>query len=188
VLIGTSTGGPPALEAVLSRLDGALAWPVVIVQHMPATFTGALASRLDKLCALKVSEVTAVTRLEAGHAYIAQGDRDMIVSRRADFLVAMPAPPLAGYLWRPSVDRMVRTAMEAVDPAQLIGVLMTGMGSDGAEAMTALRSAGGRTIAEAEESAVVWGMPGEMVRAGGADWVVPVEEIGPLVARLAPCP
>lgn len=113
----------------------------------------------------------------------------MIVSRRRGSLVVMPAPGLPDYLWRPSVDRLVRTAMEHVEPAQLIGVLMTGMGNDGALAMTELRRAGGRTIAESEESAVVWGMPGELAKAGGADWVAPVGEIGSIVTRLAPaCP
>lgn len=189
VLIGTSTGGPPALEAVLTRLEASFGWPVLVVQHMPATFTGALAKRLDKICQLGVQEVTQVTKLEPGRVYIAQGDADMIVSRRAGALVAMPAPGLPDYLWRPSVDRLVRTAMEHVAAPQLVGVLMTGMGNDGAKAMTALHAAGGRAIAEAEETAVVWGMPGELAKAGGADWVVPVGDIGTLVSRLVPtCP
>ncbi len=189
VLIGTSTGGPPALEAVLTRLAAQFGWPVLVVQHMPATFTGALAKRLDKLCALEVSEVTQLTRVEAGHIYIAKGDADMIVSRRAGQLVVMPAPGLPDYLWKPSVDRLVRTAAEHVEAARLVGVLMTGMGSDGAEAMTQLRARGGRTIAEAEETAVVWGMPGELVKAGGADWTLPVGEIGGVLNSLVPsCP
>lgn len=186
VLIGTSTGGPPALETVLTQLEESLGWPVLVVQHMPATFTGALAARLDKICRLKVQEVAQLTRLETGNVYIARGDADMIVSRRGDALVAMPAPGLPDYLWRPSVDRLVRSAMEHVAASQLVGVLMTGMGSDGAQAMTALRNSGGRTIAESEETAVVWGMPGELAKAGGADWVVPVGEISGLVSRLVP--
>lgn len=186
VLIGTSTGGPPALEAVLTDLGPDFGWPVLVVQHMPATFTGALAKRLNKICALEVQEVTQVTKLETGNVYIARGEADMIVSQRAGSLVAMPAPGLPDYLWRPSVDRLVRTAMEHVSASQLIGVLMTGMGNDGAQAMTALHKAGGRTIAESEESAVVWGMPGELAKAGGADWVVPVTEISAIVSRLTP--
>lgn len=188
VLIGTSTGGPPALEAVLTKLEKGFPWPVLVVQHMPATFTGALAKRLDGLCQLAVKEVSQMTRLEPGHVYIAQGDADMIVSRRGDGLVAMPAPAIDGYLWRPSVDRMVRTAMANVEASQLVCVLMTGMGNDGADAMTAVHTAGGRTIAESEDSAVIWGMPGELAKAGGADWVVPLEDIGALVSRLVPAP
>jgi two-component system, chemotaxis family, protein-glutamate methylesterase/glutaminase len=89
----------------------------------------------------------------------------------------MAAPALAEYRWHPSVERLVSTAMEHIDASQLVGVLMTGMGNDGAQAMTRLRAAGGRTIAEAEETAVVWGMPGELVRAGGAEFVAPLDRI-----------
>ncbi|RYG37014.1 MAG: chemotaxis-specific protein-glutamate methyltransferase CheB [Burkholderiales bacterium] len=189
VLIGTSTGGPPALEAVLTALPANFGWPVLVVQHMPATFTGALAKRLNGICALAVSEVTQVTRLEPGGIYLARGDADMIVSRRGRQLVAMPAPGLEGYLWKPSVDRLVRTALEQVEPTQLVGVLMTGMGSDGSQAMTELHAKGGRAIAEAEETAVVWGMPGELAKAGGADWILPVGEIGGALNKLVPlCP
>lgn len=190
VLIGTSTGGPPALEAVLTSLPADFGWPVLVVQHMPATFTGALAKRLDRLCRVKVSEVTQLTRIEVGHVYVARGDADMIISRRSGQIVVMPAPGLPGYLWKPSVDRLVRTAMEHVEPTQLVGVLMTGMGSDGAEAMTELHIRGGSTIAEAEETAVVWGMPGELVKAGAADWTLPVGDIGAVLSKLAPasCP
>jgi two-component system chemotaxis response regulator CheB len=189
VLIGTSTGGPPALEAVLTALPADFGWPVLVVQHMPAAFTGALANRLDRICALEVKEVTQVTRLEVGRIYIARGDADMIVSRRAGQLVAMPAPGLPDYLWKPSVDRLVRTAMEHVEAGQLVGVLMTGMGNDGAQAMTELHAKGGHTIAEAEETAVVWGMPGELAKAGGADWTLPVGEISGILNKLVPtCP
>lgn len=186
VLIGTSTGGPPALEAVLSKLPADFGWPVLVVQHMPATFTGALAKRLDKLCALDVSEVTQVTRVEAGNVYIARGDADMIVSKRAGQLVVMPAPASPDYLWKPSVDRLVRTAAQHVEARQLVGVLMTGMGSDGAQAMTELHAQGGHTIAEAEETAIVWGMPGELAKAGGADWTLPVGQIGDVLKSLVP--
>ena len=174
VLVGASTGGPPALEALLSALPATFPCPVLIAQHMPASFTGALARRLDSSCALTVREVLEPVRLKAGTAYIGRGDLDLVVGRRSDGLVAMPTPPLPAYPWRPSVDRLVRSAMDHVPAARLLGVLMTGMGDDGAAAMTALHHAGGRTIAEAEESAVVWGMPRELVMAGGADWIVPL--------------
>jgi two-component system, chemotaxis family, protein-glutamate methylesterase/glutaminase len=189
VLVGTSTGGPPALETVLTALAADFGWPVLVVQHMPAAFTGALAKRLDRLCALDVREVTQVERIEAGCIYIARGEADMIVSRRAGELVVMPAPGLPDYLWKPSVDRLVRTAMAHVEASQLIGVLMTGMGNDGAEAMTELHAKGGHAIAESEETAVIWGMPGELAKAGGADWTLPVGEIGGALSKLVPtCP
>jgi two-component system chemotaxis response regulator CheB len=177
VLVGTSTGGPPALDALLSRLPADFPWPILVAQHMPGTFTGPLARRLDRLCALTVSEVTRPVPLTAGQVYIGKGDADVIVSMRSGELVVAPAPALAEYHWHPSVDRLVSTAMAHIAPSQLIGVLMTGMGSDGATSMTRLLAEGGRTIAESEETAVVWGMPGELVRAGGAEIVAPVDQI-----------
>lgn len=177
VLVGTSTGGPPALDAVLSRLPADFPWPVVVAQHMPSSFTGPLARRLDKLCALTVTEVIGPTPLASGNVYIGKGDADIIVGARPDGPVVMAAPSLPEHRWHPSVDRLVDSAMQHFAPERLIGVLMTGMGSDGAEAMTRLRGEGGRTVAEAEESAVVWGMPGELVRRGGADIVSPLEQI-----------
>jgi two-component system chemotaxis response regulator CheB len=177
VLIGTSTGGPPALETVLTQLPSSFPWPVLVAQHMPATFTGAMARRLNSLCALEVMEVGEPTPLQRGRVHIARGDADVLVSPRAGGPVALPAPATSRHLWHPSVDRMVESAMQHLPPGRLLGVLMTGMGNDGAEAMTKLRALGGRTIAEAESSAVVWGMPGELVRAGGAELVAPVDEI-----------
>lgn len=178
VLIGTSTGGPPALDAVLAHLPAGFGWPVVVAQHMPASFTGPLARRLNKICAMTVGEITQQTKLEAGHIYIAKGDADIIISARAGALVAMAAPSDQTYRWHPSVDRMVRSAMKHVPATELVGVLMTGMGNDGAAAMADLKAAGGYTIAESEETAVVWGMPGELVRLNGASEIRRVDEIG----------
>jgi two-component system chemotaxis response regulator CheB len=185
VLVGTSTGGPPALEALLTPLPAAFPWPLVIAQHMPASFTGPLARRLDRICALNVTEVVRSTVLEPGSAYIGRGDGDVVVSRRGAAFVATPAPA-EDYPWHPSTDRLVRSAMKHVSPEQLVGILMTGMGDDGAQAMTRLRALGGRTIAEAEETAVVWGMPGELVKADGADWVLPVQKIADKLQQLVP--
>ncbi len=186
VLIGSSTGGPPALDTVLSALPAELEWPVLIAQHMPASFTGALARRLSKLCPLPVVEVTRPTLIEPGLVYVAKGDADMIVSRRSSGLTAAPAPSASQYRWHPSVDRLVDSAMTHVPAERLVGVLLTGMGDDGAAAMTRLRAGGGRTIAEAEATAVVWGMPGELVKAGGAERVEPIDRVGAaLVEALA---
>jgi two-component system chemotaxis response regulator CheB len=191
VLIGVSTGGPPALETVLGGLPADFPWPILIAQHMPASFTGPLARRLDGLCALSVTEVTLTTPLSPGCAYIGRGDADLIVSRRGvgskgGRLVAMAAPSSPDYHWHPSADRLVSSAMKHVPAAQLIGVLLTGMGSDGLAAMSALHEQGGKTIAEAKETAVVWGMPGELVAAKRADWVVPLPAIADCLKRLMP--
>jgi two-component system chemotaxis response regulator CheB len=186
VLVGTSTGGPPALEALLMPLPSTFPWPIVIAQHMPASFTGTLAKRLDGICAIKVVEVSQPMPLQAGCAYIGAGDADVVISRRAAGLVALKAPARPSYPWHPSTDRLVRSAMEHVATSQLIGILMTGMGNDGAAAMTELHAEGGQTIAEAEETAVVWGMPGELVRAGGASWVMPLSRIADQLQKLVP--
>jgi two-component system, chemotaxis family, protein-glutamate methylesterase/glutaminase len=184
VLVGTSTGGPPALEALFTALPAHFPWPILVAQHMPASFTGALARRLDGLSALTITEVIKPVTLTPGHVYIGKGDADIIVSSRAAGLVAMSTPAAPDYPWHPSTDRMVRTAMNHFPASQLIGVLMTGMGSDGAAAMAALHAAGGSTIAEARETAVVWGMPGELVAMNGADWVVPLTEIADCLVSL----
>jgi two-component system chemotaxis response regulator CheB len=153
---------------------------------MPATFTGPLARRLDGLCALTVMEVQQPALLRPGCAYIAHGGGDIVISRRPAGLVASSIAPEPDYPWHPSTDRLVRSAMEHVSATQLIGILMTGMGNDGAEAMTLLHQQGGRTIAEAEETAVVWGMPGELAGAGGADWIVPLPGIAERLRKLTP--
>jgi two-component system chemotaxis response regulator CheB len=186
VLVGTSTGGPPALEALLSPLPASFPWPILVAQHMPAGFTGPLAKRLDSLCALRVVEVSKPVAAERGSVYVGRGDADLIVSRRGPALFAAPAPSQAMYPWHPSTNRLVKSALSHVAPSQLIGILMTGMGNDGAEAMRELRELGGRTIAESEDTAVVWGMPGELARSGGADWVLPLPKIADQLRRLVP--
>ncbi|HEY2780270.1 MAG TPA: chemotaxis-specific protein-glutamate methyltransferase CheB [Steroidobacteraceae bacterium] len=186
VLVGTSTGGPPALEALLVPLPATFPWPILVAQHMPASFTASLAKRLDGICSINVIEVRQPTILQVGCAYIGRGDADIVVSKRASTLVAMTVPITTNYPWHPSTDRLVRSAMEHLSPTQLIGILMTGMGDDGAKAMTELRWKGGRTIAEAEETAVVWGMPGELVRAEGATWTVPLPRIAQKLKKLVP--
>lgn len=186
VLVGTSTGGPAALEALLVSLPRTFPWPVLVAQHMPATFTGSLATRLNGICALEVVEAARPMQLRAGCVYIGRGDADIVVSKRASGLIVTSVPAKSDYPWHPSTDRLVRSAMEHVPAKQLVGVLMTGMGNDGAEAMTELRANGGRTIAEAEETAIVWGMPGELVKAGGATWVVALPKIGQRLQRAVP--
>ncbi len=184
VIIGTSTGGPPALDAVLSQMPADFPWPILVAQHMPAAFTSSLAHRLDGLCALRVIEVARPTPLVPGCVYVARGDADMTVSRRAAGPVALSTPSSAAHRWHPSVDRLVDSVAAIMPPERLMGVLMTGMGDDGARAMAALRAAGGRTIAESEDTAVVWGMPGELVKAGGADVVAPLDAIAGKICDL----
>jgi two-component system chemotaxis response regulator CheB len=184
VLIGTSTGGPAALDVVLPQLPAEFPWPVMVAQHMPVSFTGPFARRLDRQCSLRVVEVDRPMPLQPGTIYVGRGDADLVVSARAAGMIAMPAPAQHNYPWHPSVERMVGSALEQFDATRLIGVLMTGMGRDGADAMTRLRKDGGRTIAESESTATIWGMPGELVRNGGAELVRPVEDIAAAIVDM----
>ena len=177
VLIGTSTGGPVALDAVLPRLPENFPWPIMVAQHMPANFTGPFAKRLDRQCALRVVEVDRPLPLEAGTVYIGRGDADLVVARRSTGANAMSVPAQRDYPWHPSVERLVSTALDHYDPNRLIGVMLTGMGRDGTDAMTRLYKTGGHTIAEAESTAVVWGMPGELVKNGGAGSIKAIEDV-----------
>jgi len=185
VLVGVSTGGPPALDALLQPLPADFPWPILIAQHMPASFTGPLARRLDRNCALAVSEVTRPTPLEPGHVYIGRGDADLIVSRRGGAAVALPAPASPDKPWHPSTDRLVTSAIEVFGPESLVGVLLTGMGSDGADAMARMRKLGGHVIAQDSDSSVVWGMPGALVALDGADYVLPLSQIAGRLADWA---
>jgi two-component system chemotaxis response regulator CheB len=176
VLIGVSTGGPRALEQVLPRLPVHFPAPIVVAQHMPATFTGVLAKRLNERCALDVVEAAETRPIRPGTIAIAAGDRDLVVERDGDGFVLRPVPTDSSP-WHPSADRLVRSAMACLPARRLVGVLLPGMGNDGAQAMAALQAGGGCTIAEAESTAVVFGMPGDLVRRGGATAVLPVERV-----------
>ena len=111
---------------------------MLVAQHMPASFTGAFAKRLDRICELQVVEVNRPMPLRAGMIYIGRGDADLVVAQRSSGMNAMPVPAQRDYPWHPSVERMVTSALELYEPTRLVGVLMTGMGRDGADAMTQL--------------------------------------------------
>jgi two-component system chemotaxis response regulator CheB len=177
VLIGCSTGGPGALEEILTQLPPDFPLPVLVAQHMPARFTNVFAKRLNQSCQLEVREVNRPLPLQVGEILIAQGDADVEVRRKLGRKVAVNLPMDKQLLWHPSVDRMVRSALKCLEPKDIIAVQLTGMGYDGAEAMTELHRLGGRTIAESEETAVVFGMPRELIERGGADVVLPVHKI-----------
>lgn len=177
VLIGVSTGGPRTLEDILPVLPPHFPWPVIVAQHMPGNFTSAFAERLNQRCHLTVREVSQTMPLERGHIYIGRGGHDVVVSQRLGRLVVTHQPESAAHLWHPSVDVMVETAMAVLPPQRLVGVQLTGMGYDGAAAMTRLHQAGGRTIAESKETAVVFGMPMELIERGGASVVLPCHRV-----------
>jgi two-component system chemotaxis response regulator CheB len=177
VLVGVSTGGPRTLEDILPRLPANFPWAILVAQHMPANFTETFARRMDGLCALKVVEVAAAMPLAAGHVYIGRGGTDITVTDRAGVLHAAPRPETPAVLWHPSVEVLVDSAMQHLPPQRLVGVMLTGMGNDGAAAMKRLHGAGGRTIAESSETAVVFGMPHELIEMQGASLVLPCQNI-----------
>ncbi len=177
VMIGVSTGGPKALEEILPLLDKRFRWPVLVAQHMPPQFTEAFAKRLNSLCPLNVVEVNAPMEVVPGNVYLGRGGTDMVMAERLGKLIVTPRPESSEYLWHPSVEAMVKSAIKLMHPSQTISVMLTGMGYDGATAMTELRKMGGRTIAESEETATVFGMPAELIKQGGAGIVLPCHSI-----------
>jgi two-component system chemotaxis response regulator CheB len=177
VLIGVSTGGPSTLELILRQLPADFPYPIVIAQHMPSAFTAAFANRLNTLCALTVQEVSALQRLETGFVYIARGDADLVITQRAGVLYLQPKPADQRYRWHPSVELLGRTALEYCHAPALIAVMLTGMGDDGAEAFSQIHACGGRTIAESEATAVVFGMPKELIQRRGATLVLAADKI-----------
>jgi two-component system chemotaxis response regulator CheB len=177
VIIGVSTGGPRTLEDILPFLPADFPWPVLVAQHMPASFTRPFAERLNGLCALSVVEASHPMPIEPGTIYIGKGGADMVLVQRAGKLTVIAKPETREFLWHPSVELMGRSALEHCDPTQLVAVMLTGMGYDGAAAFTEIKKHGGRTIAESEASAVVFGMPAELIERGGASMVLPSEKI-----------
>ncbi len=177
VMIGVSTGGPKALEEILPLLDKNFYWPVLVAQHMPPQFTEAFAKRLDTLCPLRVVEVNAPMEVVPGKIYLGRGGTDMVLAERLDKLMVMPKPESSEYLWHPSVEAMVKSAIKVMAPSQTVSVMLTGMGYDGATAMTELKRLGGKTIAESQETATVFGMPAELIKQNGASIVLPCPSI-----------
>ncbi len=182
VVIGTSTGGPNALSKVLPLLPDDFPVPVMVVQHMPPTFTRFLAERLNKECRIRVHEAKDGSIVQPGGAWIAPGDFHLTLERNgmAVRLRTNQAPPENSC--RPSVDVLFRSAAQAYGSG-LLGVVMTGMGQDGLRGSEVIRDAGGCVIAQDEASSVVWGMPGFVVNAGLAESVLPVGDIGLEIIR-----
>lgn len=177
VIIGVSTGGPRTLEEILPLLPGDFPWPVLVAQHMPSSFTKPFADRLNKVCALEVVEVGLPMPVLAGTIFIAKGGADMVLTKRAGRLTALPKPESPNHLWHPSVELLGRSALEHCDPARITAVMLTGMGNDGSDAFTEIKKMGGQTIAESEATAVVFGMPRELIQKRGASVVLPADQI-----------
>ncbi len=144
---------------------------------MPSAFTRPFAERMNALCALTVVEVDRPMPVEPGTVYIGKGGADMVVGQRGGKLTVLAKPESRDFLWHPSVELLGRSVLEHCDPARVVAVLLTGMGYDGADAFAEIKKRGGRTIAESEQSAVVFGMPAELIARGGASLVLHAEKI-----------
>ncbi len=187
VVIGQSTGGPNTIMDILPFLPEDLGAPVIIIQHMPASFTPSFAQRLDNNCALSFKEAERGDIIEPNHGYLAPGDYHLLLAPRgmgkSGALVRLSTEP-ADTLHTPSVDVTMMSVLDLYGGPNIVAVLLTGMGADGADAMAAIRKAGGRTIAESEETCVVFGMPREAIARGGAEFILPSYKIGEKIVEL----
>jgi two-component system chemotaxis response regulator CheB len=177
VIIGVSTGGPRTLEDILPLLPADFPWPVLVAQHMPSTFTRPFADRMNGICPLSVVEAAQPMPVEPGTIYIGKGGADIVLGNRSGKLTVLAKPENKEFMWHPSVELLGRSALEFCDPTRVVAVMLTGMGHDGAEAFTEIKRLGGRTIAESEKSAVVFGMPAELISRGGASLVLTSDKI-----------
>jgi len=179
---GSSTGGPQALFNVLALLPADLRLPVVITQHMPATFTALLASHISKHSALSCTEGRHGERLEPGHIYLAPGDHHMRVVKGANGPeIALDQEPPVNFC-RPAVDPLFES-LAGVYGGRVFATVLTGMGADGCNGGRAIARAGGTVIAQDEATSVVWGMPGAVAKAGICAAVLPLDEIAPFIAK-----
>jgi two-component system chemotaxis response regulator CheB len=181
LFIGTSTGGPRALQQVVPKLPGDLGIPVVIVQHMPAGFTTALAARLDAESPLRVRQARPGDRLEPNTVLVAPGGLHMEIVRNG-YVRMTEAPSVNGV--RPAADITLGTMVDEFGGA-VMGVLLTGMGRDGAAAMKRLHDESGHTVAESQDTCVVFGMPRAAIELGAVDVVLPLHEIAGEISRAA---
>jgi two-component system chemotaxis response regulator CheB len=182
IAIGISTGGPNALQYVLSQIPADFPASVLIVQHMPEGFTEMFAKRLDECCALDVQEARSGDLLVGGRVLICPGNRHIMVRHmpRGDMAVLSDGPPVNGH--RPSADVLFHSVAQQFG-LTAVGLLMTGMGEDGAEGLGALQAAGGMTLAQSEDTCVVSGMPRAAISRGYADKVIPLEGIAAFLVQ-----
>jgi two-component system chemotaxis response regulator CheB len=177
IAIGSSTGGPKALQNIITLIPKDFPVPIVIAQHMPPAFTGPFAERLNQLSAIEVKEAEHGEPISKGVAYIAPGRGHMSIFRKKLTETVISVSEDRGeYIYRPSVDVLMLSVVESFS-GHVLGVILTGLGNDGSKGMKEIKNTGGRTIAESEKTCVVYGMPRAIVEAGLADKIVPLDEI-----------
>ena len=183
VVIGASTGGPVALQKVLTALPGNFPLPILLVQHMPANFTTAFAQRVDGMCRLEVREAADGDMLKRGTALLAPGGVHMGVRRQAGGLSVFTIEPREGQFYKPSVDLAFQESAKACG-GRVLGVILTGMGADGCEGARVLKRNGATIWSQDEASSVIYGMPGAVAKAGLTDREMPLNDIGEALAKL----
>jgi two-component system chemotaxis response regulator CheB len=184
VAIGTSTGGPVALQEVLTKLPANFPLPIVMVQHMPGSFTPAFAQRLNQQCAITVKEAADGDPIEPGVALLAPGGKQMLVEQRAGRAFVRITESAPGQTYKPSVDTTFTSLVRSF-PGQVLAVVLTGMGADGREGARLLKQGGSAIWAQNEATCVVYGMPAAIVEAGLADQVLALQDIGPALVQRA---
>lgn len=185
IAIGSSTGGPQALAEVLKNLSPSLTQPILITQHMPATFTALLAQHMTRYSGRIASEAQDGERIEAGRIYIAPGGKHLVVEQAAagGYLIRLDDGPPENSC-KPAVDPMLRS-LARIFGDRLLTIILTGMGCDGLKGCEAVVHAGGRVLAQDRETSVVWGMPGAVAQAGLCREVLPLHQIGTAITRIA---
>ena len=182
VAIGTSTGGPVALQDVLSRLPANFPKPIILIQHMPGSFTPAFAQRLDSLCQIEVKEAADGDILKPGLALLAPGGKQMELESRGGSVRVRIKEAAPGQTYKPSVDLGFSSAAK-VFPGKVLSIILTGMGADGREGARELKQGGSTLWSQDADSCVVYGMPAAVADAGLSDYILPLSEIGPSLAQ-----
>ncbi|WP_044559591.1 chemotaxis response regulator protein-glutamate methylesterase [Azospirillum sp. B4] len=184
IAIGSSTGGPQALFEVMANFRGGLQQPIVITQHMPATFTTILAEHISRQCGIECAEAKDGEPIVGGRAYVAPGDNHfLLVSRNGVPTVQLTKDPPENFC-RPAVDPMLRSIVK-IYGRKVLAVILTGMGHDGRGGCDHVVQAGGMVVGQDEASSVVWGMPGAVATAGLCSSILPLKEIGPFIRKIA---
>ena len=183
VAIGTSTGGPVALQEVLTKLPAGFPYPLLLVQHMPGSFTPAFAQRLNQLCAITVKEAEDGDVLQPATALLAPGGKQMLLESRGGRQIVRIIDSEPGQTYKPSVD-ITFNSIAKVFPAQTLAVILTGMGADGREGCRSLKGGGSVVWSQDEASCVVYGMPSAVAEAGLSDRVLALKEVGPALTQV----
>lgn len=185
--IGSSTGGPPAIQSILNSLPEGFHVPIVIAQHMPPAFTALFAERLNKYTPLNVKEAVDEDPILPGRAYIAPGGKHLEIEKRGNRIVARIRERDADPKYSPSANLLLKSVANELE-SRSIGIILTGMGDDGKEGIKQIKDKGGITIAESETTAIIFGMPREAIRAGVVDYVLPLNEVASHLIALCSTP